>query len=67
MHGDNSLDEVEGVYEPEVIVSTKESGPSRHHRTIAHMNSQRPRQGLHKSELNGVLELSGKIDTCPHP
>jgi hypothetical protein len=34
----------------------------------AHLNSQRLRQhaqGLHRSALDGVLELKGEMDTCP--
>lgn len=34
------------------------------------MNSQRLRQhtqGLLGSELDGVLELKGKVNTCPYP
>lgn len=33
-----------------------------------HMNSEKMRQhsqALHRSALDGVLELKGKVDTCP--
>lgn len=60
--------EVVGKY-PEAMKETKETGPSKHNRTTAHMNSKKLKQpgyGLHRFEADGSLELRG-VNTCPGP
>lgn len=51
--------EVEGK-DPEAMKDTEETGPSKHNRTTAHVNSKKLKQlgyGLHRVEADGILGL----------